>query len=71
MNRVTFFGAFTLALSLAVANFGYQWLQDVPNWYSAAERTWFQALAILTAWFVWREPGEKTYRRGQGPGWCD
>ena len=71
MNRVTFFGAFTLALSLAVANFGYQGFQDAPNWYSAGERTWYQVWALRIAWVVWREPRAKTYRRGQGPGWCD
>lgn len=26
--------------------------------------------AVL-AWGVWREPRDKTYRRGEGPGWCD
>ena len=65
MNNATLFGAFTLALSLAIANFGYQLFQDVPNWYSAGERTWYQGWALLIALGVWREPREKPQRRGQ------
>lgn len=71
MNRVTLLGAFNLVLALVLVNFGYQWIQDVPNWDLAVERTWFQALAILLAWLAWRDRGEKPCRRGQGLGLCD
>ena len=71
MNRVTFFKAFTLAIFLGVANFGWQFFQAAPNFVEATERTYFQACALLLAWAFWREPGEKTERRGRGPGFCD
>lgn len=70
MNNVTFFGAFTLLLALAIGNFGYAWA-NCADYMAAIERTYFQAWALLLAWFVWREPSEKPQRRGQGLGLWD
>ena len=72
MHRVTFFGAVTIWLSLVAGNFAFQWgFVDAPNWAAATERSFFQAVALVVAWLVWRDEPEKVYRRGQGPGWCD
>jgi hypothetical protein len=70
MNNVTFFGAFTLLLTLAIGNFGYEWA-NAADYARALEHTWYQAWALLLAWCVWRKPRENPRRRGQGPGWCD
>ena len=71
MHNVTAFGAVTLLLTLAIGNFGWEWTRQVSDYETAFEHTYFQAWALFLAWAVWREPGEKTQRRGQGPGWCD
>ena len=55
MNKVNFFGVFTLLLTLAILNFGYEWAND-RNYCTALEHTYFQMLALLPAWWVWREP---------------
>lgn len=70
MNNVTFFGALTLLLTLSIGNFGWEWSHG-EDYEKAFEHSYFQMWALLLAWFVWREPREKTQRRGQGPGWCD
>jgi hypothetical protein len=70
MNNVDLFGAFTLLLTLAMWNFGYEWTSG-GDYMKALEHTYSQMWALLLAWFVWREPQEKPQRPGQGPGWCD
>lgn len=54
MNKVTFFRALMLALFLGVANFWWQFFHDVPNFFEATERTYFQAWSLLLAWAFWR-----------------
>ena len=71
MNNVDLFGAFTLLLTLAIGNFGWEWTRDVPDYAKAMEHTCFQGLALFLAWAVWREPREQPQRRGQWPRWCD
>lgn len=37
----------TVAIGLALGNFGYQWSQNIPNWETAFERSYFQLIAII------------------------
>ncbi len=71
MNRITFFSAFALAFALSAGNFIYQIFQADPAFGVAAERSFFQSVAVMMAWIMWREPKEKVQRRGQKPGFCD
>lgn len=71
MNRVNFFGAFSLALALTIGNFIWQVMQGDPAWVTAWERSFFQAAAVLLAWNMWRDREPKPQRRGQGPGFCN
>ena len=43
-----------LLLGFAIGNFLVQWI-TVQDWGTAAERTFFQALALITAWFMNRK----------------
>lgn len=36
-----------IIIALAAGNFFYQWMQVDPNWVTAAERSYFQTMAIL------------------------
>lgn len=46
--------AIFMVVLLAVSNFGWQYLVGEHNWWSALERSWFQAFAILLAYTTWR-----------------
>ena len=47
-------GAIICILSLAVANFGSEWiLHQVPDYLNAAHITWNQMVAILIYYFLW------------------
>ena len=54
INKVTFLGAVSLVFFFAVANFGWQYFQNAPDFEAAVERTYFQAWALLLAWVQWR-----------------
>lgn len=42
-----------MMLGLAAGNFLYQgMIADVPQWWVATERSFFQAIAILLAWWI-------------------
>ena len=40
-------GKLIMAISFLSANFMYQYMQDIPDYTVAAERTWFQAFAMV------------------------
>lgn len=42
--------AFLLFLSLAAANFAYQFMSGEPNWRAATERSYFQGVALFCYW---------------------
>lgn len=55
--NVTFLGAITLLLALAIGNFGYELAKTTPDYMNAVEHTYFQAWALFLAWSVWRKGG--------------
>ena len=57
--KVDLFSAFKIWLVLAVCNVVYQAFVANPDWKAATERSFFQAVAVLVAWFIWRKSPEK------------
>lgn len=41
-----------LCISLVAANVIYQCFREEPDWKRAAERSWFQAIAVLMCWLL-------------------
>ena len=55
-------------LAIMIANFTYQYFFTVlPNWSDAAERSFFQAMALLIAWLTWRTPSAVLTGAAQEP----
>lgn len=55
MRAISFFEVLAVVTALALGNFAYQALfTDVANWLAAIERSWFQAFAVLVAWWMWK-----------------
>lgn len=40
-------------ISLALANFGAEYIRDAHNYASAAEATWHQLTALMIYYFLW------------------
>ena len=53
-EKVTILNALALIGFFAIANFGWQWFQDMPDFAAATERTYFQAWALILAWAQWK-----------------
>lgn len=43
---------FTLGAALVIGNFLWQLMGSEPNWTIAAERSYFQAVALFAAWLI-------------------
>lgn len=54
MAKVTIYEAAGMAVGIGIVNFFMQAFEECPNWYFAGEITWYQSLALLVAWFLWR-----------------
>lgn len=49
------FGVIVCVVCLALANFGFEWFREVPNYVDARLTTWNQFTALLIYYFIWAE----------------
>ena len=62
MTKTSFGSALVLMGAFAVGNHLYQAAQAVANWEGAVDRSFFQAMAILAVWVLWRKPDSPTVK---------
>ena len=55
MLKVSLHSAVAILLTLALGSFAYQYFRESPDYLAAAERTYFQGVAIFMAWLLWRK----------------
>lgn len=53
--KVSLFQVFATRLVMCAGNYSYQFMRSDPaNYATAFERSWFQIVAVLMCWTLWR-----------------